>query len=91
VSERQNTPLMVMPPQSERSKIAALALTGLYADTPGTGPKGETCGTCKHLYRRALAKTYLKCALTQHGWTGGGKTDVKARAPACSKWEKDRG
>jgi len=88
MSERE---LMVMPPQSERSRAAALRLTGLYADTPGTGPAGETCKTCRHLYRRTMAKTYLKCALTRHGWTGGGKTDVKATAPACSKWEKADG
>lgn len=81
------TDLMVMPPQSDRSKAAALRRTGMYADTPGTGPAGETCKTCAHLYRKALARTYLKCGLMQAAWTGGGKTDVKASAPACSKWE----
>lgn len=61
---------------------------GLYAALPGTGPEGETCGSCRHLYRREMAKTYLKCSLMQGKWTGGGGTDIKARAPACSKWEK---
>lgn len=82
--------LMVMPSQSERSKAAALRRTGMYADTPGTGPAGETCKTCRHLYRKMLAKTYLKCGLMERGWTGGGRTDVKATAPACSKWEPDQ-
>lgn len=59
-----------------------------YAAPPGTGPTGETCKTCKHIYRNQQAKVYLKCALTRACWTGGGKTDIRARAPACSKWEK---
>lgn len=59
-----------------------------YAAPPGTGPEGETCKTCKHIYRNQQAKVYLKCWLTRACWTGGGKTDIRARAPACSKWEK---
>ena len=58
-----------------------------YAARPGSGPEGETCGSCKHLYRNRLAKTYLKCALMRRHWTGGAGTDVKARAPACRNWE----
>lgn len=58
-----------------------------YAAQPGTGPAGETCGSCAHLYRNRMAKTYLKCALMKAHWTGGGATDVKARAPACRRWE----
>jgi hypothetical protein len=62
-----------------------------YAAQPGTGPAGETCKSCRHLYRNRLAKTYLKCALMQAVWTGGGATDVKARAPACRRWERADG
>lgn len=58
-----------------------------YAAPPGTGPAGETCGSCRHLARRSLAKTYLKCELMSAVWTGGGGTDVKAKAPACRRWE----
>ena len=61
---------------------------GLYAARPGTGPEGETCKTCKHIAYRFLARTYIKCGLMQGKWTGGGGTDIKARAPACSRWEK---
>jgi hypothetical protein len=58
-----------------------------HAWRPGTGPEGETCGSCKNLYRNVMAKTYLKCALMREHWTGGGGTDVKARDPACKFWE----
>jgi hypothetical protein len=56
---------------------------------PGTGPKGETCGGCKHCVRRRLAKTYIKCGLNRANWTGGGATDIRAKDPACKFWEKD--
>lgn len=58
-----------------------------YAWPPGTGPAGETCGSCRHLYRNRQAKTYLKCELVRAKWTGGRKTDVLARSLACAKWE----
>lgn len=60
---------------------------GGYAAQPGTGPEGETCKTCKHLRRKSLAKVYLKCELMRPVWTGGAKTDIKAKSPACAKWE----
>ena len=58
-----------------------------YVMPPGTGPEGETCGSCKHLYRNQMAKTYLKCNLARHKWTGGGGSDIRAKSPACQKWE----
>ena len=57
-----------------------------YAAPPGTGPEGETCGGCRNLVRQEYAKTYLKCGLNLERWTGGRKTDVLARSPACAKW-----
>lgn len=57
-----------------------------HAGIPGSGPKGEFCRTCAHLYRKNMAKTYLKCSLMRAHWTGGGGSDVKARDPACSAW-----
>lgn len=59
-----------------------------HAAPPGTGPKGETCGSCKHLFRKRMAGTYLKCALMRAIWTGGGGTDVRARDEACQFWER---
>jgi hypothetical protein len=58
-----------------------------YAWTPGTGPAGETCGTCRHMTRVTFAKAYLKCALTAAAWTHGPKTDIRAKSPACKHWE----
>lgn len=82
--------LFTLPPQSERSKLLAwrqrFAKDG-YADRPGTGPEGETCKSCKNIYRHEMARTYLKCMLQRTHWTGGPGTDIKAGAPACSKWE----
>lgn len=58
-----------------------------YAAPPGTGPEGETCKSCKHIYRNEMSKTYLKCGLMRAHWTGGAATDIKASWPACSRWE----
>lgn len=58
-----------------------------HAWTPGTGPEGETCKTCKHLYRKRESKVYMKCLLVRERWTGGFKTDIRAKDPACKKWE----
>lgn len=60
---------------------------GLYAALPGSGPAGETCGSCANLCRKRMGNTYLKCGLARAWWTGGPGTDVKARSAACSKWE----
>lgn len=60
-----------------------------YAAPPGTGPKGETCKTCKNLARKGgCSRYYLKCLLVKARWTGGAGTDVKAGSPACAGWEK---
>jgi hypothetical protein len=61
----------------------------LYAALPGTGPAGETCGSCKNIVRRQWDKIYLKCGLCRDRWTKGPGTDIKARSPACSKWADD--
>lgn len=57
-----------------------------YAAPPGTGPAGETCGSCRWLYRNRQAKTYLKCQKMSPFWTGGAATDILAKAPACREW-----
>jgi hypothetical protein len=60
-----------------------------YAGIPGTGPAGQTCGSCEHVARlgTGTAKTYIKCKLMERLWTHGRGSDVLARSPACSKWE----
>lgn len=54
-----------------------------YAFHPGTGPAGETCGSCKHDQRH---RKWHKCALNTRR-TGGRGTDILARSPACKYWE----
>jgi hypothetical protein len=63
---------------------------GYYA-TPGTGPSGETCGSCAHLCRLQHAKVYLKCEKARQFWTGGPATDVRAGSPACKGWDPKDG
>lgn len=57
-----------------------------YFYHPGSGPAGETCGSCQHIFRNRLAKTYLKCSLNSAKWTGGPGSDIRARSPACKYW-----
>jgi hypothetical protein len=59
-----------------------------YAGRPGSGPKGETCKSCKNHARIRLSKTIHKCELMREHWTGSYGTDVKVAAPACRHWEK---
>ena len=61
-----------------------------YAKPPGTGPAGETCGSCKHrtINRMRSDRTFPKCLLARHKWTGGRGSDILVRSPACSAWEK---
>jgi hypothetical protein len=59
-----------------------------HAAVPGTGPHGETCKTCAHYTLKVMAKAYRKCGLMHAHWTGGPGTDIRARDPACRRWEK---
>lgn len=79
---------MLTPQQRKRLRTTYNAKNPKgYAAIPGTGPKGETCKSCRHLYRRRMSKTYLKCELMRRIWTGGAGTDIKASSPACQRWE----
>lgn len=63
-----------------------------YVAPPGTGPVGETCGSCKHVVRCVNGnrnKSWLKCLLNEGRWTNGRGSDVLAGSPACSEWEKE--
>ena len=58
-----------------------------HAAAPGTGPKGETCGSCHHLVRVPLAsKNVFKCGLARRNWTGGAGTDIRCKDAACGFW-----
>jgi hypothetical protein len=62
-----------------------------YGGIPGTGPAGEKCRTCIHHVRVRLAKDYHKCELARAKWTGGAKSDIRLRTPACSRWAAKQG
>lgn len=57
-----------------------------YAARPGTGPVGETCGSCRHRTRVEHARSYPKCDLARHKWTGGRGSDILVKSPACERW-----
>ena len=58
-----------------------------WADRPGTGPEGETCGSCTYCEAFHYAKRYHKCAARDgRHWQGGRATDIRPLNPACSKW-----
>lgn len=59
-----------------------------YAYPPGSGPAGETCGTCEHCTATGTGGKYKKCELLRAVWTGGPGTDIKLSALACRKWTK---
>jgi hypothetical protein len=77
-----------LTPQERRRLAVKTKKTG-HAARPGTGPPGETCGSCEHLVRKHLAKTYIKCGLTRAVWTRSCRTDVRVRDQACSKWQQE--
>src|SRR4051812_8586296 len=59
-----------------------------YAATPGMGPAGETCRTCKHASNICGgANSYWKCAVVKFRWTRGPGTDIRLKSPACRFWE----
>lgn len=60
-----------------------------YAAPPGSGPDGETCRSCRHYaHKGGGAKSYPACGLMASSWTNGPGTDIKAKSPACRRWEK---
>jgi hypothetical protein len=60
-----------------------------YARPPGTGPAGETCGTCIHCQGTwsGTGKRFNKCDVIRFRWTGGPGTDIRRKSPACAMWE----
>ena len=61
-----------------------------YAYPPGSGPDGETCGTCRHCTGFRQAARWHKCELARDIWTCGRGTDILVRSPACRGWEAQR-
>jgi hypothetical protein len=79
--------LMLLPPTAKASPKRRG-----HAWTPGSGPEGETCRTCRFISRKRMGNTYIKCGHPQAPkWTGGPGTDIRAKDPACKKWESPNG
>jgi hypothetical protein len=60
-----------------------------HAGVPGTGPVGETCGTCRH-YRAINSRaggSFRKCELMRSRWTKGPGSDIRKGDRACNRWE----
>lgn len=59
-----------------------------HAAPPGTGPLGETCGTCAHICRRDIgSRSFYKCSVIESKWTHGKKTDILKTDESCAMWE----
>lgn len=57
-----------------------------YAYSPGTGPEGETCGSCRF---KQPGRRWNKCGheFARRKHTGGRGSDILTRSPACKYWE----
>lgn len=65
---------------------------GGHAARPGTGPSGETCGSCAHCVFRSMkgsskTRNFYKCGLMAQHWTYRRDSDVLKTSPACSHWK----
>lgn len=76
-----------MTPAERRKLLRPKERAKGYAAEPGTGPEGETCGSCAHHATVSYSKIYHKCGLLRQVWTGGRATDILVRSPACRLWE----
>lgn len=56
------------------------------AARPGSGPAGHFCRDCRHATYHQMSKKYWKCRLMRALWTGGPKTDIRLKSPACEHW-----
>ncbi|HQU16656.1 MAG TPA: hypothetical protein PLO69_11215 [Gammaproteobacteria bacterium] len=77
-------PLMALP-----EGVARPVKTRGHAMPPGSGPVGETCGTCLHYAVRR--SSHRKCGLIRAKWTAGPGTDIRKKDPACVKWSDRKG
>ena len=84
--------LMLMPlPEASKPHLSPRKKRTGHAAVPGTGPAGETCGTCD-AYRsvRGGARAFPKCALMRAKWTAGPGSDIRKSDPACQRWEPQK-
>lgn len=73
-------------PRVRRGGKAKPAPAG-HAAPPGTGPAGETCGSCTYMEDFHYRNTYHKCRAREGAhWKGGRASDVRPLDAACDKW-----
>jgi hypothetical protein len=75
----------------ERKRLHGPTRKSGHAWRPGTGPAGETCGSCAHKVTKHTGgwnKSFVKCGLMEKQWTHGAGTDIRAHDPACKFWER---
>jgi hypothetical protein len=72
--------------QKREKRRASEQPRGTYA-APGTGPLGETCGSCRHATQLGGHRTWYKCAKARRLWTNSVRTDIRLSTPACIGWE----
>lgn len=73
---------------AKQPKLPALPRNPCTAAKVGSGPQGETCGSCAFKLRvKYHDKSYLKCGLMEKHWTHGGASDIRAKWPACREWK----
>jgi hypothetical protein len=79
--------LMILPSSALAYAKTVVRRKG-HAAHPGSGPKGETCGSCEH--RKSVQggrKTFSKCELMRAQWTAGPGSDIRKKDPACVLWK----
>lgn len=76
------------PPQRLPSKLSVKNKPKGYFAAPGSGPKGETCGSCAHSYstKSGSGRSFRKCELVRH--TFGPGTDIVLKTAACQGWKQ---
>jgi hypothetical protein len=78
------------PEFSAALKHELLSLKGDKAHPyrPGSGPIGQSCGTCEKLRETSGSRRkYFKCAVMRAHWTRGPRTDIRKKDAACLAWE----
>jgi hypothetical protein len=79
-----------LTPAQRRTLYARVPVKRGHYARPGSGPAGETCGTCQH-YRTVCSgsgKTFRKCKRAEGAWTQGPGSDIRKKDPACCGWER---
>lgn len=72
-----------------RERRRAYEIPKGHAWTPGSGPAGETCGTCRHRRFFKQSRAWYKCAKNESAWSHARHTDIRLRDAACKFWQAE--